>query len=244
MSDKKLNVFNSIGKVPKIMVFRPTIEEMNDFSAYIEYMESKGAHKAGLAKIIPPREWVPRKAGYEDIVDSKKFKIKNPIKQEMKGRHGIFQAYNIEKKTVSVHKFKSMADNIYMTPNYYDYEDLERKYWANIHYNPPYYGADMQGSLYDEDCDQFNIQRLGTCLDMINEEYGISIEGVNTPYLYFGMWKSTFAWHTEDCDLYSINYLHFGQPKSWYAIPPEFGFKFEKFCQSMCPLNALNIYDD
>ena len=38
-------------EVPKIMVFRPTLEEMKDFSAYITHMESKGAHLAGVAKV-------------------------------------------------------------------------------------------------------------------------------------------------------------------------------------------------
>ncbi len=37
--------------VPKIMVFRPTMEEFKDFNKYIKYMESMGAHKAGLAKV-------------------------------------------------------------------------------------------------------------------------------------------------------------------------------------------------
>lgn len=36
---------------PKIMVFRPTYDEFKDFSKYVEYMESVGAHKAGLAKV-------------------------------------------------------------------------------------------------------------------------------------------------------------------------------------------------
>lgn len=73
-----------------------------------------------------------------------------------------------------------------------------------------------------QDVNEWNIGCLNTILDTVEKESGIKIKGVNTPYLYFGMWKSTFAWHTEDMDLYSINYLHFGEPKSWYSlnVPP------------------------
>lgn len=38
----------------------------------------------------------------------------------------------------------------------------------------------------------------------------VNLKGVNQPYLYAGCWKSMFGWHTEDLDLNSINYLHFG----------------------------------
>lgn len=38
-------------QTPRIMVFRPTWEEFQNFSDYIAYMESKGAHKAGVAKV-------------------------------------------------------------------------------------------------------------------------------------------------------------------------------------------------
>lgn len=37
--------------VPKIMVFRPSYAEFQNFSEYVEYMEKCGAHKAGLAKV-------------------------------------------------------------------------------------------------------------------------------------------------------------------------------------------------
>ncbi|EEC10206.1 jumonji domain-containing protein, putative [Ixodes scapularis] len=211
--------------IPKIMVFRPTLAEMNDFSQYLEHMESQGAHKAGLAKIIPPREWIPRKSGYEDI----HMMIPSPISQVVTGRQGLYQQYNIQKKAMTVKDFKRLAESDrYRTPVHFDYEDLERKYWKNVAYNPPIYGADVSGSLYDPGVKEFNINHLNTILDLVGRDYGIKIEGVNTAYLYFGMWKTTFAWHTEDMDLYSINYLHFGAPKSWYCIPPEHGRRLER----------------
>lgn len=73
----------------------------------------------------------------------------------------------------------------------------------------------MPGSIYDDDVEHWNINRLNTILDLLSTECNVKILGVNTAYLYFGMWRATFPWHTEDMDLYSINYLHFGAPKFW-----------------------------
>lgn len=93
------------------------------------------------------------------------------------------------------------------------------------------YGADISGTLTDEKQESWNINKLGSILDFVSNDYGIKIEGVNTAYLYFGMWKTTFAWHTEDMDLYSINFIHFGAPKTWYAIPTEHGKRLERLAQ-------------
>ncbi|XP_055284216.1 lysine-specific demethylase 4C isoform X4 [Moschus berezovskii] len=219
----------------KIMTFRPTMEEFREFNRYLAYMESKGAHRAGLAKVIPPKEWKPRQC-YDDIDN---LLIPAPIQQMVTGQSGLFTQYNIQKKAMTVKEFRQLANSgKYCTPRYLDYEDLERKYWKNLTFVAPIYGADINGSIYDEGVDEWNIARLNTVLDVVEEECGISIEGVNTPYLYFGMWKTTFAWHTEDMDLYSINYLHFGEPKSWYAIPPEHGKRLERLAQGFFPSSS------
>ena len=31
------------------------------------------------------------------------------------------------------------------------------------------------------------------------------------------VWKAFFGWHKEDMDLFSVNYLHWGEPKVWWA---------------------------
>uniref|UniRef100_A0A672MM87 [histone H3]-trimethyl-L-lysine(9) demethylase n=1 Tax=Sinocyclocheilus grahami TaxID=75366 RepID=A0A672MM87_SINGR len=216
----------------KIMTFRPTMEEFKDFNQYLVYMESQGAQRAGLAKVIPPKDWKPRR-NYDDIDD---FVIQAPIQQMVAGQSGLFTQYNIQKKPLTVQEFRRLANSdMYCTPRYLNYEDLERKYWKNLTFVSPIYGADVSGTLYDEDIEEWNIGHLNSILDVIEEDCGVSIQGVNTPYLYFGMWKTSFSWHTEDMDLYSINYLHFGEPKSWYAIPPEHGKRLERLAIGFFP---------
>uniref|UniRef100_A0A7N8WQD6 [histone H3]-trimethyl-L-lysine(9) demethylase n=1 Tax=Mastacembelus armatus TaxID=205130 RepID=A0A7N8WQD6_9TELE len=220
-----------------IMTFYPSAEEFKNFSRYIAYIESQGAHKAGLAKIVPPKEWKPRKS-YDDIDD---LMIPAPIQQVVTGQSGLFTQYNIQKKAMTVKEFRKTANSDkFCSPHYDDFEELERKYWKNVTFNPPIYGADVNGTLYDPEVKEWNICRLGTILDTVEHDSGITIEGVNTPYLYFGMWKTTFAWHTEDMDLYSINYLHFGEPKSWYCVPPEHGKRLERLAKGFFPGSAQN----
>uniref|UniRef100_A0A8C4UDR3 [histone H3]-trimethyl-L-lysine(9) demethylase n=1 Tax=Falco tinnunculus TaxID=100819 RepID=A0A8C4UDR3_FALTI len=225
----------SLNPSARIMTFRPTMEQFRDFSRYIAYVESQGAHRAGLAKIVPPKEWKPRQC-YDDIDE---LVIPAPIQQVVTGQSGLFTQYNIQKKAMTVREFRRIANSDkYCTPRYTDFEDLERKYWKNLTFNAPIYGADVNGTLYDKHVDTWNIGRLNTILDIVENESGITIEGVNTPYLYFGMWKTSFAWHTEDMDLYSINYLHFGEPKSWYSIPPEHGKRLERLAKGFFPGSA------
>ncbi|KAI9348289.1 JmjC domain, hydroxylase-domain-containing protein [Zopfochytrium polystomum] len=101
---------------------------------------------------------------------------------------------------------------------------LEELYWRDMLQNFPMYGADILGALFeDTEENSWNCAKLDTIVNRVCQD----IPGVNRPYLYFGMWKATFAWHLEDMDLHSINYVHFGAPKFWYVIPPDLSQKFE-----------------
>ncbi|XP_077440052.1 lysine-specific demethylase 4A isoform X2 [Vanacampus margaritifer] len=219
----------------RIMTFTPSAEDFRDFCRYVAYMESQGAHRAGMAKVIPPKGWRPRKT-YDDMDE---LVIPAPIQQVVTGQSGLFTQYNIQKKPMTVQEFRKTSNmDKFCHPRYVDFDELERKFWKNLTFNPPLYGADVSGSLYDPDVSEWNIGSLNTILDTVENESGVKIKGVNTPYLYFGMWKAAFAWHTEDMDLYSINYLHFGEPKSWYAVPPEHGRRLERLAKGFFPGNA------
>ena len=103
----------------------------------------------------------------------------------------------------------------------------ERRFWRSITMQPPLYGADVAGTLWDEPrggsaasssggagastsampttsnpaVDRWNIGRLDSLLSRTLRKHDAEIPGVSTSYLYFGMWRSIFAWHTEDLDL-------------------------------------------
>ena len=276
----------------RVMVFRPTMDEFRHFGRYIQYMESMGAHRAGVAKIIPPRAWLEEmnRQNYGDIDD---MVIGTPIEQKITPlgtkSGGRYETRNTAKVSMTVKDFRKLtSEEKYKTPGYKSWDDLERKYWKGISYNSPIYGADVNGTLFGEEINTWNVAQLDTLLDFINENEGIRIAGVTNPYLYFGMWRATFPWHVEgirgpltfkehdehfllfsqnleefqlnpnlvvspsysffhkiftkfqivsflatDMDLYSINYIHHGEPKTWYAIAPEDGKRFEHFAASL-----------
>lgn len=165
--------------------------------------------------------------------------IKKPICQavaNVANRPGAYQQVNVPLKAMTVTDFRELANSErYRPPPHSNFKELEEMYWNRITSHAAIYGADVIGSISDKDYKFWNINCLDTILDFVGKDYDMSIAGVNTAYLYFGMWKTTFGWHTEDVDLYSINYLHFGAPKSWYSIPPAYGRKFEKLCAALFP---------
>lgn len=71
----------------------------------------------------------------------------------------------------------------------------------------------------------------GSVLGYINAD----ISGMKIPWMYVGMCFSTFCWHNEDHWSYSINYLHWGEPKTWYGVPGFMAERFEEVMRSTTP---------
>lgn len=57
------------------------------------------------------------------------------------------------------------------------------------------------------------------------------MDGIHRPYVYLGMYGTSFSWHREDRNLMSINYLHYGSGKLWYTVPFEYADHLERVIQ-------------
>lgn len=104
-------------------------------------------------------------------------------------------------------------------------EDVTVEYGADLHSMDHGSGFPTKSSINLLPGDQeyadsgWNLNNLpvleGSVLRFINAD----VSGMTVPWMYVGMCFSAFCWHNEDHWSYSINYLHWGEPKTWYGVP-------------------------
>ncbi|KAK5969054.1 JmjC domain protein [Trichostrongylus colubriformis] len=228
----------------EVFTFYPTLEEFRDFKGCIQKIEAIGAHRrSGICKIVAPDGWTPRPSkGKFKYMDSQveHFIIQSPVRESVECQNeAIVKSNHVYKKSMTASEYRKLAESSKYRNPCPDLrgKDMENQYFKTMFTSHPIYGADTEGSFYDEDVNEFNMKRLETILDETKAATGGKvIKGVNSVYLYFGMYGASFAWHVEDMELYSINYLHYGSPKYWFAIPPEAAPRFERLMRQQFPL--------
>ncbi|KAJ6887305.1 hypothetical protein NC651_027599 [Populus alba x Populus x berolinensis] len=135
-------------------------------------------------------------------------------------------------------------------------EDIEGEYWRIVEKPTDevkvLYGADLEtvtfGSGFPKasalrtkvDSDQYvvsgwNLNNLPRLPGSVLCFEGCDISGVLVPWLYIGMCFSSFCWHVEDHHLYSLNYLHWGDPKIWYGVPESHASNLEDAMRKHLP---------
>ena len=107
-----------------------------------------------------------------------------------------------------------------------EFSVFENSFWGSMQTNsaPPLYGGDQCGTMFDSN-NEWNLNELDSILRVGFHDQ--QAKGITLSMLYVGMWRAMFAWHTEDMELNSINYIHYGCPKIWYSIPPNYAQRFE-----------------
>ncbi|CAH1965004.1 unnamed protein product [Acanthoscelides obtectus] len=120
-------------------------------------------------------------------------------------------------------------------------EDVTVEYGADLHTMDHGSGFPTKSSsnLFAGDKEyaesSWNLNNLpileGSVLGYINAD----ISGMKVPWMYVGMCFATFCWHNEDHWSYSINYLHWGEAKTWYGVPGSKAEAFEETMKSAAP---------
>ncbi|KAJ4795159.1 Lysine-specific demethylase REF6 [Rhynchospora pubera] len=130
--------------------------------------------------------------------------------------------------------------------------ETETLFWSSCADKPfnVEYANDMPGSGFEkrvktqeevdeseeeEEKDQSNVGETAWNMRGVSRERGSllrfmkeEIPGVTSPMVYVAMMYSWFAWHVEDHDLHSLNFLHFGAGKTWYGVPRDARLAFEE----------------
>ncbi|THU54985.1 hypothetical protein C4D60_Mb11t01810 [Musa balbisiana] len=74
----------------------------------------------------------------------------------------------------------------------------------------------------------WNLQVIARAPGSLTRFMPDEVPGVTSPMVYIGMLFSWFAWHVEDHELHSLNFLHLGSPKTWYAVPGDYAATLEE----------------
>ncbi|XP_070113156.1 lysine-specific demethylase 5C isoform X42 [Equus przewalskii] len=121
-------------------------------------------------------------------------------------------------------------------------EDVTVEYGADIHskeFGSGFPISDSKRHLTPEEEEYatsgWNLNVMPVLEQSVLCHINADISGMKVPWLYVGMVFSAFCWHIEDHWSYSINYLHWGEPKTWYGVPSLAAEHLEEVMKKLTP---------
>ncbi|CAH8542482.1 unnamed protein product [Schistosoma guineensis] len=225
---------------PSAPVFNPTTEEFTDPISYVQRI-SPVAFNYGICKIRPPNGWKPPFS-----VDQQNFTFV-PRVQELSDvsaynrvrYHFITSLINFweaQDVTLFVPQIKGKSFDIY-------------RLWKQVKCTGGYQTV-CEKKLWCKICGEIGLPAIPSFASALCSHYkkyllpyDTFIADESIPWCYVGMAFSCFCWHTEDHWSYSINYLHMGEPKTWYGVPTNYADAFELAMRSEVPELFVNSPD-
>ncbi|XP_075709612.1 lysine-specific demethylase 5B isoform X4 [Rhinoderma darwinii] len=197
----------------------------------------------------------------EPVIEKPKSKLKKSRSPECSKPQEAF-GFEQAARDYTLRMFGEMADNfksdyfnmpVHMVPT----ELVEKEFWrlvSTIEEDVTVeYGADIASKEFgsgfpvrdgrirvkqeDEqylDCG-WNLNNMPVMEASVLAHITADICGMKLPWLYVGMCFSSFCWHIEDHWSYSINYLHWGEPKTWYGAPGYAAEQLEEVMKKLAP---------
>lgn len=115
------------------------------------------------------------------------------------------------------------------------YETCQVEYGADLHSTQHGSGFAIADHLQQSEVDPWNLNVIPVVPQSLFTYIKSDISGMMVPWLYVGMCFSAFCWHNEDHYTYSINYMHWGETKTWYGVPGSDTAKFEDAMRKAVP---------
>ncbi|XP_039135579.1 LOW QUALITY PROTEIN: lysine-specific demethylase SE14-like [Dioscorea cayenensis subsp. rotundata] len=234
--------------LPHAPVYRPTISDFSDPISFISRIEHE-ASRFGICKVIPPLPRASKSTTLQHLHSSLRIPFstrcqelgsKKPSKTKQVWQSG--DSYTIEQFEAKSKAFaKSQLHGLKeVTPLL-----VESLFWNAVAEKPitVEYANDVPGSAFaprrkkrkrEEGTPRslsdspWNLQGVARSPGSLTRFMPDDIPGVTSPMVYIGMLFSWFAWHVEDHELHSLNFLHMGAPKTWYAVPGEYAASLEE----------------
>lgn len=186
-------------------------------------------------KIIPPIRPNP-------VELKPSFKLEKCVVQQVSELKEITRLNFEDESTMTLRQYRKLAETFEKSES--NFEIIENMFWEHIRKRrsnkarasceiDPTYAIDNEQSLFPKRYPYFNLNEMSFNDSIIHR--GDNIAGVNTPFLNFGMFATSFGFHHEDGNLASANVLHGGKPKVWISVPSNEAKKLEQYAQDNVP---------
>lgn len=230
---------------------------------YIGKIRSQ-AEKYGICKIVPPKSFRPPFAVNKDRFKfTPRTQRLNELEASIRTKLNYTEfGFTLSPKLYTLAEFTRMADEF--KQNYFKsntcnvpLDQVENEYWrlvsslfdtvsveygADLHCNEFGSGFPSQSTkelLHEDELDYidhpWNLNNTPVAEGSVFRYINTNISGMIIPWMYVGMCFSTFCWHNEDHWTYSISYLHYGEPKTWYGVPGSQAENFERSMKRLAP---------
>ncbi|XP_058101537.1 lysine-specific demethylase JMJ18-like isoform X2 [Magnolia sinica] len=225
-------------------VFYPNEEEFKDTLGYIARIRQK-AEPYGICRIVPPPSWKPPCPLKEKVIwERAKFatrvqkvdKLQNREPMRKKSRNRI-QRKRKRRRRSRMGPTRRRNSSDVSEVNESVASDTDEKFGFQS-------GSDFTLDSFQKYADDFKEQYFGTKEDNQNlnsssseadKRWKPSVEDIEGEYWRIVEKPTEEIEHVEDHHLYSLNYLHWGDPKLWYGVPGSSATKLEDAMRKCLP---------
>lgn len=104
--------------------------------------------------------------------------------------------------------------------SFMELNQFEHRLYMNLTNHVQLYGSNFDQTLFSSGQISMNLIEMvkSNLIAICHKES----PGITKPMLLYATYRSTFVMHSENSNLAAINYLHWGAPKIWIAVPNEY----------------------